>query len=206
MTTTACAAKKSHSLKCRAKQRAADLEKIEKENSPNGFDLPSPSLHRFVGRFPGRNHDKISANKAEILTDYRLREYLETIDIAESALTYMDKIGRATSGRVEPDENSTDEEIEEAERRDNEGAAAVEGLLSCLPALRRQTHRVSIFGSKRVSSSSKRLILEIESYFEAVKKELLQDGIFRAKTFNSARGDFELAVNDLIDAIGHELK
>lgn len=150
-----------------------------------------------------------SANKAKkenLLTDYRLREYLETIDVAETALTYMDKFGKATSGRAEPDENSTVEEIEEAARRDEEGAEAVEGLLSCLPALRRQAHRVSIFGGKQVSSSSKKLIHEIESYFEAVKEELTQNGIFRAKTYNLARGNFELAINDLIEAIGHELE
>ncbi len=146
------------------------------------------------------------ADRERLLTDYRLREYLATVDLANSSLVYMEQLGKAISGRIEPDENSSEEEKEEADRRDAEGAEAVEGLVASLPELRHQAYRVSIFGDHRVAATSKQLIKNIEEYFDIIAEEIAVDGIFRAKSFNEARGNLESSVSNLVNAIGIELR
>ena len=150
-----------------------------------------------------------SANKAQerrLLIEFRLHEYLSTVDCASDVLVNMERLGRALSGRIEPNEESTEEEIEEAAQRDADGAKAIDGLFSGLSELRRYAYRVSIFGDEHISSLSKSLIEEIEVYFTMLFEEAVSDGVFRASKHNVARDELEQAIDNLVKAIQEELK
>ena len=109
-----------------------------------------------------------------------LEEYLQTVDAYSSVCDSFDALGRAMSGRKNPESCTSDEEKEETERRDASGVAALEACDEAVQTAFHATNRLSALGARRAKDDYEKVDSALKSYYEQVVKDAATTGIFKA--------------------------
>jgi len=147
-------------------------------------------------------HFNNRAKRRALVAEYQVQEYLRTLDYACDATDALRAFGGALSGRTEPDASSTQEEIDESRRRDEEASKALAHLFDALGLLSRQAYRISAIGSRRVHFLASEVSDSVDYYLGNAYERAMIDGVFVAKDFNAATA----ALQDKIMSLTYEIR
>lgn len=125
-------------------------------------------------------------SKRNLIREKQISELLLLLDAVCEVQAALDSFAGSASGRIEPDENSSHEEIEEARERDEEGAEAVKQLGCSMDHLMTQSRRVSAISSRDLLDYPRKLQAIIDDYLKLVAKHMETDRIFVASDYKRA--------------------
>ena len=166
----------------------------------------------FVGTILGSaitlvtQHFNNRAKRKALVAEHQVQEYLRTLDYACDATDALRAFGGALSGRTEPDASSTQDEIDESRRRDEEAAKALAHLFDALGLLSRQTYRISAIGSKRIQTLASAVSESVDCYLRNAYERAMIDRVFVAKDFNVATEDLQDRIKSLTYEIRSDLE
>lgn len=165
----------------------------------------------FVGAILGSvitlvaQHFNNRAKRKALVAEHQVQEYLRTLDYACDATDALRAFGGALSGRIEPDASSTQEEIDESRRRDEEASKALAHLFDALGLLSRQAYRISAIGSRRIQTLASEVSESVDCYLRNVYERVTIDRVFVAKDFNAATAALQEAIKSLTYEIRSDL-
>jgi len=141
-----------------------------------------------------------------LIEEHQIQEYLIALDCSFDAINALDDMGRALSGRTEPGPNSSQEEIEESRRRDEESAKAIGKLFMSLDALAKQAYKIQAIGSKAVRDASEGINETVGQYMQSVLDQAMQDGRFIARHHNEATEKLRMRILLLANQIREDIQ
>lgn len=165
----------------------------------------------FVGTILGSaitlvtQHFNNRAKRKALVAEHQVQEYLRTLDYACDATDALRAFGGALSGRTEPDANSTQEEIDESRRRDEEASKALAHLFDALGLLSRQAYRISAIGSRRIHTLASEVSESVDCYLRNAYERATIDRVFSANDFNAATAALQEKIKSLTCEIRSDL-
>lgn len=140
-------------------------------------------------------------SRRALVMKYQVQEYLRILDTSLEVFDAFEEFGKALSGRQEPGPNSTEEEIEEAERRDKAGVEAMSRLYTELNALAQQSLHVSAIGSGEIRDVADDVSSSINDYMKNTLSQALEDGRFIAADHYSESERLRRTIHYLVEII-----
>lgn len=145
-------------------------------------------------------------SRRNLIREKQISELLLLLDAVCEVQTALDSFAGSASGRIEPDENSSHEEVEEAQKRDEEGVEAVKRLCCSLDHLMTQSRRVSAISSRELLDYPRRIRVIIDDYLKLVANHMETDRIFVASDYKTANKLLRDEIDNYIIDIRRYLK
>lgn len=175
------------------------------------IDGLSPAFFSLIGAVIGATIAALSQylsgrqNRKNIILEIQIDEYFKTLSLSTKLKELIIKFGNASSGRMEPTEDSSDEEKEIATRKDNEAAEAVDNLFKTSELLKNQTYRIAALGERKVRKKADLVNERIDEYIEWFANQVASNGVFVWDDHSKLTMELESSIEPLSSSIRKSL-